>query len=1247
MAEAPIQGNISGGATVQGIGVAHTVHIENLIFQNRAPEASPPATGEDEPIGPGPYPGLAYFGPEDSRLFFGRDQAIARLAGAVGRQSLTVLAGASGSGKSSVVLAGLAPHLHAQGNWRFSYFRIGHELDRDPFLALARALVPLYVASEDATERLTNTRKLARLLGSGELSLRDVFADVRARSKGSRILLIGDQFEEAFTLVTDNALRQRFIDLLLAGFRDPPAGQAPDISLILTIRADFYGRAVQYRPLADAMQGHVENLGPMTRAELLDAIVKPALGAGVTFEAGLVETLLDEVESRPGTLPLLQFALREMWGRQEHRRITRASYDAIEGVQGALAKRAEGIYADLTGGGKNAQIERDFQRLFTRLVTPGEGLEDTRRVVERSELDQSVWVLAQQLAGEDNRLVVTNAPTEAHATVEVVHEALIRNWPALRGWIDRDRAFLSWLRQIKPNLDAWIANPTDDGPLLRGGMLAQAAEWLARRGDDLSPAERDYIEASQTLQRCAEEEKEQARQAELDRQRQLAEAAESLAREQRRRSRWALAGVVAAVVLAAFGGYQAWIANQNEAKALEAATKARIQVLAAQARRTVTSANTSDEIGIAGALALESIALARASNLPVEADAIEAAHAALNQLPLKGLARGGGAVMSLAALADGRLASCGGGKVWLWPQEGAGEPVVLSQGSGECNSLAVLADGRLASGGSDGKVWLWPRGGTSEPVVLTHGDGAVWSLAVLADGRLASGGQDGKIRIWRRDGKGEPVVLTHGGGPVWSLAVLADGRLASGGQDGKIRLWPRDGTGEPVVLSHGGVVKSLAVLADGRLVSGGIDGKIRLWPQDGTGEPTVLTHGGGPVWSLAVLSNGQLTSGGLDGKVKLWPQDGTGEPVVLTHGGGIVISLAVLADGQLASGGQDGIIRLWPRDGVGQPVVLTHGGGWVTSLAVLADGRLASGGSDGKIRLWPRNGTGEPVVLSQVGGSVPSLVVLADGRLASGGSDGKIRLWPQDGTGQPVVLSHGDDVVWSLAVLADGRLASGGADDKIRLWPRDGTGNPAVLSQDGGRVMSLAALPDGRLASGSQDGTIRLWPSEGAGDPVVLTHGGGGVTSLAVLMDGRLASGGVDGRIRLWPKVGTGESVVLTHGGGVVTSLAALSDGRLASGGQDGKIRVWPRDTGEAPVVLARGGGWVWSLAALADGRLASGSEDSKIRLWLVEEEKILLALCLRAGRYPSQDEWARYMGPGASWQPSCRQRSSNWWKPT
>jgi hypothetical protein len=477
---------VSGG-TVGVAGATH-VHIENLILGTPPPETQKPAG----PIPPPPYPGLTYFTPKNANFFFGRDHAIRALIASVEKRSFTAFVGASGTGKSSVVLAGLVPKLSEQGSWCSTYFRIGTD---DPFTALARALAPL-LGDDEIVDRMMRVKKLAQALSDGHLSLSDVIGQCRIANPGKRVLLIADQFEETFTLVPDEKLRNRFIDELIAAFPDPIPGKAADVCLVLTMRADFYNAALRYRRLADRLQDHVENLGPMTRDELREAIVKPAEAVNVGFEPGLVDKILADVEKGPGTLPLMQFALLDCWLQLKSPIMTHAHYDAIGGVEGALARRAEIIFNAATDGGKNQAAVAVFRRLFTRLITLGEDAEATRRTAGHNELGSEEWKLAQKLAGEGNRLVVTTSTAAGQETVEVVHEALIRNWPTLVDWINQDRGLLSWRTHLKPRLNEWLANRKDEGSLLRGVSLSVAQDWFSQRGEELNDEEKALIGTS-------------------------------------------------------------------------------------------------------------------------------------------------------------------------------------------------------------------------------------------------------------------------------------------------------------------------------------------------------------------------------------------------------------------------------------------------------------------------------------------------------------------------------------------------------------------------------------------------------------------------------------------------------------------------------------------------------------------------------------------------------------------------------
>ena len=346
----------------------------------------------------------------------------------------------------------------------------------------------------------------------------------------------------------------------------------------------------------------------------------------------------------------------------------------------------------------------------------------------------------------------------------------------------------------------------------------------------------------------------------------------------------------------------------------------------------------------------------------------------------------------------------------------------------------------------------------------------------------------------------------------------------------------------------------------------------------------------------------------------------------------------MLADGRLASGGHDGQIKLWPKDGRASPwsssTAARSGlwrccrtGGWpaaattarsssgprtarrargpparqpVQSLAVLPDGRLASGGDDGQIKLWPKDGTGEPVVLRTA--VVLSLAVLPDGRLASGGDDGQIKLWPKDGTGEPVVLAHGSSGLGPWRCCRTGGWPAAARTARSSSGPRTARASP-WSSQHGSPVQSLAVLSDGRLASGGNDGKIKLWPKDGRASPwSSSTAAGSGPWRCC--QTGGWPAAATTAQIKLWPK--------------------------------DGKASPYSpaRQLGLGPWRCCRTGGWP---AAAMTARSSSG---------LLTKEKLIAALCLRAGRNLSKDEWARYIGSDTPWQPSCRDRPSNWRTP-
>jgi tetratricopeptide (TPR) repeat protein len=445
-----------------------------------------------------PYRGLLHFREEDAPFFFGREATIDKLMDAVQRQPFVAVVGASGSGKSSVVRAGLVPGLRSDRRTAWETV-ILVPTDR-PLTALARALVPLLEPTMGEVDRLAEATKLAEHFRSGVISLFDIIERILEKQSGTdRALIVVDQFEELYTLSSDEEARRRFLDELLA----VSSRTGSKANVALTLRGDFVGRAFAYRQLSDRLQDAQINLGPMTREELECAIRKPAEKIQLEFEPGLVRRILNDVGDEPGNLPLLEFVLKELWDKRRGHVLLNETYDAIGGLQGAVATKADELLKGLSSAEQTI-----LQRVFLRIVRPAKDGLDTRRRAAFTELPPEGAELVLKLANE--RLLVTNqSASDLERTVEVAHEALISNWSTLRAWVNEDREFLLWRDRLGTLLTEWERAQESDEALLRGPLQSEAQKWFDQRSQDLSDQERRFISASRELrERLAREEKE-------------------------------------------------------------------------------------------------------------------------------------------------------------------------------------------------------------------------------------------------------------------------------------------------------------------------------------------------------------------------------------------------------------------------------------------------------------------------------------------------------------------------------------------------------------------------------------------------------------------------------------------------------------------------------------------------------------------------------------------------------------------
>ena len=1088
-----------------------------LTRVRRVPGRRPAATA--------PYRGLASFQPEDAAWFFGREELTGRLAelaaarpdGPAAGVPLTVV-GPSGSGKSSLLRAGLIPAVTDQVASRLVLFTPG----TTPLAELARQLAGL-APSDPASP-------------GGPAAPDAIEASLRADPAGAaaligpaeRPVIIVDQFEEVFTAGLDEAAQRTFISAVCA-----LAGPAV---VVLALRADFYAHGLRYPELARALQERQVVVGPMTRDEVRRAIVEPARLARLEVTDGLVEVLLRDLEPRladgagheAGALPLLSHALLTTWEHSHGGQLTVADYQASGGIQHAIARTADRVYTELDGAGQQAT-----RRLFLRLVHVADDAPETRRTVPLSELRDGpasagspATVLARFVA---QRLITLDADR-----AQITHEALLTAWPLLHSWIDADRDGLRIQRRISDAARTWDEAGRDPAALLRGGQLAVARDWSADpvNAGSLDTLARDFVTAGT----AAEE---------------VQAAAE---RNRTRRLRRLVIALTALVVLTV--GLAGYAFRQREA-ATSARSSATSAMNSAQSREVAIEA---DEIrGQNTALAAQlSIAAYQIATTPdARASLLESTGtpAAARLIDTTGV------IQAISLSPDHRVLAVAGadGTLRLWNVARPGHPVPLGRpllgrsSSAPLYAVAFSPGGQtLAAAGAARQIWLWnvsdPERAVRYARPLTGPGSTVYSLAFRPGGTvLAAGSADKTVRLWNVARPGHPVPvgqpLTGPGALVTSVAFSPGGQLlAAGSQDHKVWLWRLASPARPRPAGTlSGATDWVNTVSfgpgGGSLAAGSSDDRVLVWNL-ATRALTAELPSPQPVTSLAWASGHLLVSGDADGTVRAWQL-----PAPVLRAGAEVYSIAYSAAGgpgpprYLAVGGAG--LQLWDpaaRTELAARTVPGPAGNDVNAVAAAPRAPLlAAGYSDGKVQLWRVSRTGalapaSPPVPASTLGLVESVAFSPGGRiLAAGGDDGTVRLWSVADPARPRLLGTVHDsqsYVFSVAFSPDGRtLAVGAADKTTRLWNVANPARPVPLGRPltgpEGYVYSVAFSPDGRtLATGVTDGTVWLWNVTRPARPALvatLTGPSRQVYSVAFGPGGAvLAAGSADGTVRLW-----------------------------------------------------------------------------------------------------------------------------------
>jgi len=1068
-----------------------------------------------------PYKGLAAFDVADAPYFFGRERLIAELVARLVGAPLLGIVGPSGSGKSSVTRAGLLP-------------------------ALASGVLP-------------GSHEWAQvLMRPGEHPLRELAEALAYVGDEPRIVIAVDQFEETFTICGDEHERSAFIVELGAAAADP-AGR---YVVVIALRADFYGRCAGYPELSGLLAANHVLVGSMQRDELRRAIERPAERVGLRVDPELVDALVADVGDEPGALPLLETALLELWQRREGRRLRYSVYERSGGVRGAVARLAEDAFGQLDEG---QQILA--RGVLMRLASEGAtgGVERCRVSLAELETDRNEELARAVALLTDRRLL-----TATLGWIELAHEALLREWPRLRDWIEADRAGLRLHRNLTAAAREWQGLDRDEDSLLRGTRLTETLEWARDNPQSLNEAEREFLSASEARQQLEQT-------------------------ERRRRTRLTIGGLSTAVVLvsavALIALLQSWEAGRQRD--------------IAASRGLAASATAMLDVDPALSLELALRALERRDTMQAENVLRQATYAtrAIDVWPThRGVAR------ALSVSKDGLTVATGGddGTIAIRRMDSGRLLSRIKSSSAPVASVALSPDGRRVVGVRDnGTVTISAVDGRDSRPVLDLGNEAVlaqqspnYGVAVSfsPDGRrLAVGALDGTIHVVRADGAGITVLRGHKD-QVRDVSFNRDGtRIVSAAADNTVRAWDVESE-TAVTLHHRGAWSTSFSSDDHRIATAGADGIVRLWRADGSGRPREIQIGQ-PLLCVRFSRDGRrLVTSAEDGVVRI--SDVRGGPALdtLKRHRGMAWRAAFVAGDQVVSTGSDGTLRRW------SPLNAANLRGSFTSASFSPDGgRVLTGGDDGRARVHDLS-TGASVSAIGPGGRPTTARYSADGsRIVMASVDGTVRI-ADAGTRRSRVVVKDSAAKRAADLDRSGRwVVSGGDSAQAVVQAVRGRGRPVVLKGHGDGLADVRFSRDGRhVLTASGDGTARIWNVATGRVERTLRGHGEDVHTAEYSPDGtRIVTAGADGTVRIWPAQGSGPSVILRGHEGHVNAAAFNPDGtRVVSAGVDGTVRVWDAAGGETLVVLYRHTDAARSVSFSPDGTaILSTGEDNIARV--------------------------------------------------
>lgn len=1216
-----------------------------------------------------PFKGLQFFDENDAPLFFGREQSVANIVNRLQEHRFLVVVGASGSGKSSIIRAGVIPAIR-QGK-QTSNYSVSREYDKrwtiitltptsDPFgklaLAITRDMPTVY-----------ETKTIEKELNAHPGNLYVYLRKLLDRQQKSHLLLIVDQFEELFAVCKDELARRNYINTLLHTTTLENIG----VNVIIVLRADFYAQIAQYDILREALMTRQILVGSMNRNELRQAIEEPAKKMGSTFQDGLVEQLLRDVgagenrDPEPGALPLLSHALLETWRRRSGNSLTLFGYLATGGVQGAIAETAESTYQSL-----NKLQKKIARNIFLRLTELGEGTEDTSRKVALHEL---ISTDETESDGQHilNILTQERLITTSDGYVEVAHEALIREWPRLQNWLNDDREGLRLHWKLRDAALDWDKHDRNYSYLYEGARLSVLEEWLPLAKQPLSELEKAFVDASIRRREQAITKEREIQKSQLDSERRRAEAEHMRAEEQSRRVKTLRRAFVIisllsilAVGAAVYGILQrdtaiaegnaratqeaiaintANLATTREAEALHQATIAQSQSLAI-ASQSVRNSNAMTALLLA-------IEAGQKQETPLAYEAIWGVAPVVKRpsFILDHDACISSAVWNVAG--DAILSASYDGTSRIWDANSGKSLLLLSHNGSVIHSKWNSNEQRILTNDTAGEATIWDANTGEKIRTFHHNEEVIYEANWNYDETLlltVSGPKlrdNGRVVIW-----GYTLMIN-----VWDVATgeLLFSLPAENSRD-LIALWEKGGNklltytgsdeasvwnGETweltYTLPHGSTISEIVFSGDENIVTAG-DGQAKVWNSENGDLLYTLSHGA-LISALKVSDDGNfVVTGGINGIAKIWNIK-SGELLHDLFHGDIISTLVFNEDSNLIiTIGENGVANIWNSE-TGELVHTLSHTAQISSVNLSKDGsQIVTGDVVGRVKLWNLETSELLAELFHEGKILELELNRAGNQILSTSGDpigtsctSTTKVWDSIPESMYVTINHEEELTraeWNR--------------DESRILTLDSNGNTGVWDADTGVLLS--SVPStGKVAFNGDGSRAIVYDMNGRAaiidiqnDKLLysLQHDGEVSSAIWNTNSSQILTASKDETVRIWDATSGLLLLSFTHGWFVSGASWNTNEDSIMAYDELGFVNIWDASTGKLLVSFSRNeevrGDPIRVYAAkwnATGDRIVTTEETSTVKVWDALSGELMWDL-VNAGVQANWDTTGRYL---------------------